>query len=433
MYVNTRWLASLALMVSLSLSAQACCPAGENVSPKLAEYLKQGQLSDAEKYLQSQLATDPQHDQARFALGVVQVLSAIEHLGQEQYQYGAMNGQLSNLPVFRLPIPVNPNPEEVTYTQVRQVFLHLQTRMLAAEAELAQVDLQREVKLPIDLLSIRLDLNGDGKSEDTESFATLFGVANRVRPGTPGAEMNVTFDNGDVPWLRGYCHFLCAVCDTMLAYDHQRMFDVSGHLIYPKAVPPGGGMEPLDVDRQGNGDFSREIMDAVAAIHLADFPLKEPKRMSSARGHLLEMIRTSRESWVLIEAEADNDQEWLPNPKQTGVLRVPVTREFIDGWHGVLAEMEDLLEGRKLVPFWRDYSGSFFWGGGFGSDVPATGRGVNLKRFFEEPTRFDLVLLLQGTAVLPYVEKGPLSRPETWNNLTRVFQGQFFGFAIWFN
>ena len=432
MSTSTRWMVRLALVVSISFRTTAHCQAGDNVSTKLEEYLKQGQLSDVEKYLTGQLTTDPQHDQARFALGVVKVLSAIEHLGQEQYQYGAMSGQLANLPVFRLPLPVNPNPEEVTYTQVRQVFLHLQTRMLAAEAELAQVDLKREVKLPIDLLSIRLDLNGDGKTDDKESFATLFGVANRVRPGTPAVDLKVTFDNGDVPWLRGYCHFLCAVCDVVLAYDHQRMFDVSGHLIYPKAVPPRGGLEPLDVGAQGNGDFARQIMDAVAAIHLADFPLKEPKRMSSAREHLLEMIRTSRESWRLIEAETDNEQEWLPNPKQTGVLRVPVTREFIDGWHGVLTEMEDLIEGRKLVPFWRDYSGSFFFSG-LGSNIPATGRGVNLKQFFEEPPRFDLVLLIQGTAALPYVEKGPLSRPETWDNLTRVFQGQFFGFAIWFN
>ncbi len=420
------------LAVLMGVWAVAHCEAGEDVSPKLGEYLQQGKLSDAGEYLQDQITANPQHDQARFALGVVQVLSAIEHLGQEQYQYGAMNGPVSNLPVFRLPLPINPNPEEVTYTQVRQVFSHLQTRMLSAEAVLAKVDLKQEVKLSIDLLSIRLDLNGDGKTDDQESFAAIFGVANRVRPGTPPADLKVTFDNGDVPWLRGYCHFLCAVCDMMLAYDHQEMFDVSGHLIYPKAVRPRVLTEPLDIGKRGNGDFTREIMDAIAAIHLANFPLKEPKRMSSARGHLLEMIRTSRESWVLIEAETDNDQEWLPNPQQTGVLRVPVTREFIDGWHGVLAEMEDLLEGRKLVPFWRDYSGQFFFNGTM-RDVPATGRGVNLKRFFEEPTRFDLILFLQGTAALPYVEKGELSRPETWDNLTRVFQGQFFGFAIWFN
>ena len=430
MSILTRWIMGLAVVVGLSAANR--CRAGEDVSAKLAEYLKQGQFDVAEKSLQDHIAADPQHHQARFALGFVQVLSAIEQLGQDQYQYGAMNGELSNVPVFRLPIPINPNPEEVTYTQVRQVFLHLQTRMLSAEAELAKVDVQQDVKLSIDLMAIRLDLNGDGKCEDKESFQSIFSVANRQRPGTAAAEMKVFFDSGDVPWLRGYCHFLCAVCDIMLAYDHQQMFDVAGRLVYPKALQPRVNDEPLDVGPKANSDFTRQIMDAIAAIHMANFPLKEPKRMSSAREHLLEMIRTSRQSWALIEAETDNDQEWLPNPKQTGVLRVPVTREFIDGWKGVLTEMEDLLEGRKLVPFWRDYSGILLFNG-VGGNIPATGRGVNLKRFFEEPSQFDLVLLMQGTAALPYVEKGPLSRPETWNNLTRVFQGQFFGFAIWFN
>lgn len=152
--------------------------------------------------------------------------------------------------------------------------------------------------------------------------------------------------------------------------------------------------------------------------------------MESARQHWLAMIRTSRESWALIEAEKDDDYEWLPNPKQEGVLQIPVSRELIDGWQQVLAEMEDLLEGRKLVPFWRDYT-RVVWGQDLA--VPDVGRGFNLKRFFAEPRDFDLVLMMQGSAALPYLENGPLSRPETWDSLTRVFQGRFFGFAVWFN
>ena len=58
---------------------------------------------------------------------------------------------------------------------------------------------------------------------------------------------------------------------------------------------------------------------------------------------------------------------------------------------------------------------------------------MNLKRFFDEPTDFDMILIIQGTGVLPYLEHGDLSHPDTWENLTRVFQGQFFGFALWFN
>ena len=151
--------------------------------------------------------------------------------------------------------------------------------------------------------------------------------------------------------------------------------------------------------------------------------------MASARGHLLEMMGTALESWTLILAETDDDHEWLPNPKQTGVLRIPVTSELIDGWHAVLVEMEDLLEGRKLVPFWRDHVRIF----SPPADIPREGRGINLKKVFLEPREFDLILTIQGSAMLPYVERGTLSHPETWNNLTQVFRGQFFGFAVWFN
>jgi hypothetical protein len=172
----------------------------------------------------------------------------------------------------------------------------------------------------------------------------------------------------------------------------------------------------------------RQILDVIAAVHLVNLPLKEPERMESARQHVLEMIRTSRQSWVLIQAETDDDHEWLPNPKQTGVLRIPVTRELIGGWLAVLTEMEDLLEGRKLVPFWRDSARA-----DGKPDELVKVRGINLKRFFAEPRDFDLILLIQGTGALPYLERGPLSRPETWESLNRVFGGQFFGFAVWFN
>ncbi len=400
--------------------------AAEDVSPTVAGHLQQGHIAAAETYLREQLTADPQHAQARFASGVVQVLAAIEQLGQQQYRYGVLSGTVRSLPVLRLPVPVNPQPQPVTYPQVRQVFLDFQTRLIQAEAELAKVDVQKDVKLPLDLMAIRLDLTGDGKSDDKEDFLTIFGVANRRQPGIGPQDMRVTFDAGDVPWLRGYCHFLAAFCDMVLAYDHQRLFDHCGHLVYPQPVPSAPVAEAIDAGERG---FDTDIADFIAAIHLINFPVKEPKRMASARAHLLEMIRTSRQSWTLILAETDNDHEWLPNPRQTGVLGVPVTREVIDGWHGVLAEMEDLLEGRKLVPFWRDYTRFL----GPARPIPMEGRGINLKRFFDEPRDFDLILTLQGSGALPYLERGPLSRPETWNNLTRIFRGQFFGFAVWFN
>lgn len=314
----------------------------------------------------------------------------------------------------------------------------------------AVVKLHPDLKLQIDLAELRIDLTGDGQCGPEESLLTILGLVsprsisdgqrdpvedeeNSAGVGESESaikDWRVTLDSGDVLWLRGYCHFLAAFCDVVLAYDHEELTDGVGPFAYPKYVSQSTLNQPLYLP-----GFAGEpdIADAVAAIHLLDFKLIEPARMKSARQHLLEMIQTSRESWQLILAEADNEQEWLPNPKQTGVLQIPVAQAQIDGWLNVLTEMEDLLEGRKLIPFWRDqYRYHIF--GGHDQQVPVgQRRGINLKRYFDEPTDFDLVLMIQGSQLRPYVEQGPMSDEETWSQLMRVFQGNFIGFAVWFN
>lgn len=139
--------------------------------------------------------------------------------------------------------------------------------------------------------------------------------------------------------------------------------------------------------------------------------------MAAVRTHLKQTIELSRESWLAIEAETDDDREWIPNPNQTnpfaGVL--PVDAERIAAWHEVLIEAEAILDGEKLIPHWRFE------------------QGVNLRRIFEEPRPFDLVLWITGLAALPYLEDGPVTTPDDWDRLTRAFEGNFGLFAIWVN
>ncbi len=274
-YLISDWLSRSRALNSVN------CIAAKTSHPRSLSFLQQGQLEKAQEHLDAILAADAKHEQARFALGVVHVLSAIEQLGQEQYQYGALSGAGSNVPIFRLPVPSNPNPEEVNYTQVRQVISHFQTRLAAAEAILAQIDLKQEVKLPIDLLSIRLDLNGNKRADEFENFASLFElpIASDRAPQLRTSKSRSTMEMSR--GCAGIAISLCAFCDLILAYDHQQMFDVSGHLILSQGGSSGYDLPPLDLEPQNRPEFSRAIMDAIAAIHLANFPLKEPKRMSS--------------------------------------------------------------------------------------------------------------------------------------------------------
>ena len=118
--------------------------------------------------------------------------------------------------------------------------------------------------------------------------------------------------------------------------------------------------------------------------------------------------------WVL--AETDDRREWIPSPKQSGVIsRMRVNADRVAGWQKFLDEFEAILQGRKLIPHWRFE------------------QGINLRRFFLEPRTFDIVMLALGPAALPYLEDGPTASGETWRHIVRLFEGDFFRYFIWFN
>jgi hypothetical protein len=94
------------------------------------------------------------------------------------------------------------------------------------------------------------------------------------------------------------------------------------------------------------------------------------------------MIAHSRLVWEYATGETDHDREWIPNAKQTSLTPLTVNQALIDAWAVFLDEAEAVLNGEKLLPHWR-VSGA---------------RGINLKRVFTEPRRFDFVLWLQGAA-----------------------------------
>jgi hypothetical protein len=202
-----------------------------------------------------------------------------------------------------------------------------------------------------------------------------------------------------------------------LAHDGQELFDRTAHLFFARPETPFAFLR-AKAEGEGGFDFG-QAADFIAAIHLVRLPVAEPKRMGAALEHLKAMLALSRESWKFYMAEADDDREWIPNPKQTGVIPgVRMTEEMVKGWTlTFLDEADELLAGRKLVPFWRD----------------AGGRGVNLRRAFTEAREFDLVLWVQGTAAAPYLEAGEVTAPEVWRRLQRIFRGEFLGFAVWLN
>jgi hypothetical protein len=404
------------------LTVPVAARAADHPAPMVEKYLLEGRLNDGETALTDHLARNPNDAQARYGLGTLQFLQSVEHLAQGLYRYGLRNHGnnflVGEVPFLRLPVPENPKPDEITYADFRRLFQRLNDDLAKAEATLAKVP-DGDVKLPLHIGLIRLDLDGDGKATGEETLWRIYAAYNRIARPTPTEEVQkflICFDAGDIHWMRGYCHLLMAFGEFILAHDWQEIFNATAHLAFARPKTP------FDFLQQGRQVFplggNIDVMDLIALIHLIRMPVTEPERMKRSLHHLEAMVAESRVMWKLVLAETDDDHEWIPNPKQAGVIPgVSVSQAMVDGWMSFLDQAEALLQGHKLIPFWRSNDG----------------RGVNLRRVFTEPRPFDLVLWVQGTAAAPYLEKGPLVAGDDWARLERIFGGQFITFMFWFN
>lgn len=382
--------------------------------PTIEPFLTAGKLAEGEQQFRDWLRNNPKDDTTRFGLGTLQVLRSVETLGQSLYRYGLVRNQFAGLfPIF-IPVPENPNPQTLKYSDLNQIFQTLNTNMGQIRDSLAPI-VDKSIKLRLRLGLAKIDLNGDGKIAEDEALWRLFSELVGTKFTLEQAqEFVISFDYGDVLWLQGYTHIFSGLTDFLLAYDRQELFNAGIHRFFAKPDTP------YDFLVETNSENSpAQIADLITLIHLFRFPVSEPKRMESMRQHFLSTLRLSQESWQAILRETDDDREWLPNPKQNGIFPdIRITQEMIDRWVDFTKEGTELLEGRKLAPFWR----------------VANQRGINLKLIFSQPTTFDLVTWLQGSGIAPFLEKGkPFTNTEIWNSLFDVFGGNILGFGLWFN
>ena len=410
------------IATSLALLASTLAQAGEPAT-KAREILESGKLGAGEQDFAARLTKTPQDDETRFGLGLIRLARAIEAYGQSQYRYGLRPTKSASLPFLRFPVPVNPKPEALTYEGQRDVLKALLADLTAVEATLAPMS-GGDVKIRLDLQNIRFDLRGDGKAAGASRVSDIL-VALRITEGEKGKKpepFEVAFDTADALWLRGYCHVLSGTLEFLLAYDWHVAFEHSGRLFYPRIMPvPLNGVvsapEESRADRMFGISDGLEIADLIALLHDTNWPVAEPARMALALAHFRQMTALSRLTWKAIQAETDDDHEWIPGPQQkNGVLSgIPVTKPQVDEWLAALDDFDAVLDGKLLIPYWR------------------FAKGINLKKVFLEPRPFDLVLWFTGHAAAPYVEDGPVMAQEVWRRRQEIFGGNFPGYAVWFN
>lgn len=375
-------------------------------------FLRSGRIQEGLEHF-----ADPADNAGRFCLAVLQILGGVEEFS------GGMNGLglrsdpdvgLGGLPFFRMvaPSPGIGGQPRVTPNDVASLFRGFREALLRANETVAAVD-ETPFKVEVNLGKIRLDLTGDGIPGEPlmDVLATTMGMMPEE-----SEEVVVRFDNADAAWLRGYTHVLTGMLEVLLAYDWQPVWDQAAHLVFenPDPAPAAASFASFPVEF---GMDAGLIADLIASIHAVNLEVKDPEGLSRARDSFLGMVSSSRVSWERILAETDDDHEWIPSPSQTGPVGARITQEEIDGWMAVLDELEAVLTGEKLMPHWRLHPG----------------QGINVDRLVTDPPRLDLILLIQGSALAPYVESGDVSNADAWEALTSPFGGNFTGFSLWVN
>lgn len=419
------WLCSLLLFLGASQRLQA------RQEPPVIAFLKDAKAADGIKHYQEKLLAKEDDQKAIAALGLLQTVFAIEGLSQDYYRYGFHQQRLFIIGLIQIPVPPNPAPDEISYADARNVFAQFLERLTVAEKTLGKFK-PTDLKILLDVSEIMVDIDGKGQKM---SLVKVMSQMMNPRPGAQAALLQpivFAFDDADVVWLRGYVHVLSAVVEIVLAHNWEEAFDRSAHLFFPRVKSDFRFLAEEREARLADKSISSldwlSIADLIALVHMVRFEVEEPQRMLSALAHMEKVIPLSRETWRLIRLETDNDREFVPNSKQNStMIGNQLGGQFGEHWEKVLDRAQSILDGKELLPFWRGFAGAHRTG----SSHPTLG--INFRKIFTHPKRFDLVLWIQGAGVQPYLEEGTIFNGDAWQSIANPFGGNLPFFALWFN
>lgn len=379
---------------------------------------------DATPVFQSGLATaidtlnetDAPSAGEKMALGGAVFLRGVERALQSRWRVGAVRG-FDIMPILRLDLPENPDPEPVSGARFEQIFADLIDDMATSRAALEGIADDAAFGVEIDLAALWFDINMNGARDDGEAVVAIAGEAFTRRLGRLSDEIEqdglvVRFDLADAAWLTAYAHVLSGVAHMALAFDPEPVIDqVLADSDDMSALLPG---QRLPESVMGERDVGNAI--AILIDTLGQQPDTDHTR--AAHAAFLAMVAENRRFWARLSAETDNDREWIPNPSQTSALPLEFPDELGDRWIDVLADAEAVLQGELLIRHWQ---------------YPSDAVGINARAWFEDPSPVDLIDWIHGRGLLPYAEKGALVSDENWRRFNRLVAGQSGLFAILLN
>lgn len=348
------------------------------------------------------LAARQRTPEMSFQLGGIRFLRAIETM--LQVRYDSYDGQVPLIPGMAAPLPPNPKAAfkpEFIETALKGALEHLDGATTALEAA---TNGEFATELPLD--SVWLDIDRDGQRAEWESLRALL-TALGAQADWETFDGKIRFDTADAEWLAAYVHLMSGTSELVLSLDPTSAIrTVYEARVKMQAMGAVGNADPI---------FGMEdTIDQIAAVLVTIDGKPDAVRTRKALEHFRGMIAHNRKFWPEMMAETDNDHEWLPNPQQTSPFGVQITPEIAQGWQEVLAELEDMLEGRALIPFWRTPPGD---------PDTTTGVGINLRKLLTDPGDLNVALLIQGAAIAPYLEKGKLVTMAAWDRFGMLTRG----------
>ena len=336
------------------------------------------------------LEAQPASPDRDLGLAAAHFLGGIEAAFQARHRIGATEPLLP-LPLLGAPLPPNPDPQPMTADFVNAIMRDISGAMQRTRDALPD----DPAVLVLDLRALWLDVDGDGRRGPGEDIQTLSGLP------FPEGPAEVRFDAADIHWLRAYTHLIEGVASLILAFDPEpalaQRIALEAALAEQFAEPPGQMARAPNMDMQARA-FG-PIVDRIAVVLQTLRRQPDPALTRAAGDHLRAMVAANRLFWAEVATETDNDREWIPNDAQQAALGFALPPGTGPMWLAILDEVDQALEGKMLIPYWRF----------------APGHGVDLAQWLREPAPVEVADWVQGSAALPYARPGLTVGTDNWD------------------
>lgn len=356
----------------------------------------------------------------RFVLGGALFLQGIETAFQERYRVGIYDLNLG-IPGLSTELNFNPNPAPFTPNVIYDLFAQIGTNMDRAQEAMAPITGDDMVSVTLDLNQIWFDINANGVRDDAEALLPIMVplFVNRWEAAetlatleAAGGAPTITFDTSDVAWLQAYTHVFSGTAEMVMAFDPTDVIaKVQTNAETIAALRDGPAPMMFFSD---NDETIADIITIVLGV-LEQEP--DPTHTRAALADFRAVIAHNLVFWDRVRAETDNKREFIPNATQQSALGMLFPQNIDSAWQAVLMDASQVLEGELLIPHWRT-----------GQTV-----GVNLNAWLENPSSLDVVGVIAGSDLAPYMEAGPLVTTEAMDEFGRLTGGNFALFAFTLN